>query len=80
MLVLHETNESILSNKLSNIMKILTMFSVIVFPLTLFASIWGMNVENMPLVGHQQDFWVLIGMMGIGTFLMLMIFKMKKWI
>ena len=80
LLVLHETNESILSNKISNIMKVLTMFSVIIFPLTFFAAVWGMNVENMPLVGHPYDFWVLISMMGAGTFIMLMIFKMKKWI
>ena len=80
LLVLHETNQSILSNKISAIMKILTMFSVIVFPLTLFASIWGMNVKNMPLVGHPRDFWILLAMMGFGTLTMLVVFKVKKWI
>ena len=80
LLVLHETNQSILSNKISSIMKVLTMFSVIVFPLTLFASIWGMNVENMPLIGHPRDFWILLAMMGLGTLTMLAVFKVKKWI
>lgn len=78
--VLHETNEALLSHKLSYVMKILTMFSVIVFPLTLFASIWGMNVEHMPLVGHPFDFWLLLIMMGLGTLGMLIAFKLKKWI
>lgn len=78
--VIHETNESLLAHKLSMIMKVLTMFSVIVFPLTLFAAIWGMNVENMPLVGHDFDFWLLLLMMGLGTLGMLIIFKTKKWI
>lgn len=78
--VIHETNESLLSHKLSAIMKVLTMFSVIVFPLTLFASIWGMNVEHMPLVGHLFDFWLLLIMMALGTLGMLIIFKLKKWL
>lgn len=78
--VIHETNESLLSHRLSSIMKVLTMFSVIVFPLTLFASIWGMNVQNMPLVGHPFDFWLLLIMMGLGTLSMLIVFKFKRWI
>lgn len=78
--VLHETNVSLLSNKISSVMKVLTMFSVIVFPLTLFASIWGMNMENMPLMGHAYDFWIIIGLMGLGTFFMLLIFKIKRWL
>lgn len=78
--VIYETNESLLAHKLSSIMKVLTMFSVVVFPLTLFASIWGMNVENMPLIGHDYDFWVIIALMSLATLGMLIIFKTKKWI
>lgn len=78
--VLQETNETLISNKISTIIKTLTMFSVIVFPLTLFAAIWGMNVENMPLVGHPYDFWILIAMMGAGTLVFITFFKFKKWI
>ncbi|MDO8494924.1 MAG: magnesium transporter CorA family protein [bacterium] len=78
--VINETNESLLSHKISSIMKVLTMFSVIVFPLTLFATVWGMNVEHMPLVGHPFDFWLLLIMMGLGTLGMLVLFKIKKWL
>lgn len=78
--MLHETNEAMVSNTLNKILKLLTMFSVIVFPLTLFAGIWGMNTKNMPLVGHPYDFWIVMVLMAIATFIMLILFKLKKWI
>lgn len=78
--MLHETNESMVSNDLNKIIKILTIFSVIVFPLTLFAGIWGMNVVNMPLVGHPYDFWIVLTLMAITTLIMLIVFKIKRWI
>ncbi len=78
--MLHETNEAIVSNDLNRIIKVLTMFSVIVFPLTLFAGVWGMNTRNMPLVGHPYDFWIVMIFMGMATFVMLILFKIKKWI
>jgi magnesium transporter len=78
--MLHETNEAVVSNNLNKIIKVLTMFSVIVFPLTLFAGIWGMNTRNMPLVGHPYDFWIVMVLMAIATFIMLILFKFKKWI
>jgi len=78
--MLHETNEAIASNTLNKILKLLTIFSVIVFPLTLFAGIWGMNTQNMPLVGHPYDFWIVMVLMAIATFIMLILFKLKKWI
>src|SRR3989338_1549153 len=39
---LHQTNEALLSNRISNIITILTIFSAIVLPINLIASIWGM--------------------------------------
>lgn len=77
---LHATNESLISFKLNDIMKTLTVFSVIVFPLTLLAAIFGMNTANMPLASHAKGFWQILGLMIIGTFFMLGFFKYKKWI
>ncbi len=78
--MLHETNEAMAANTLNKILKLLTIFSVIVFPLTLFAGIWGMNTRNMPLVGHPYDFWIVMILMGTATFIMLILFRLKKWI
>ena len=41
---LAETNESVISHRVNDILRVLTSISVIVLPLTLIASIWGMNV------------------------------------
>lgn len=78
--IIYETNQSLLSNKINVIMKTLTIFAVIVFPLTLFSSIWGMNVQNIPLVGRPYDFWIILGLMGLTTTIMLLAFKLKKWL
>lgn len=77
---LHETNVSLIDFRINEIMKTLTIFSVIVFPLTLLASIFGMNVLGMPIVEHPHGFWLILGLMSLGVFSMLIIFKGKKWI
>lgn len=78
--VLNNTNESLLNDQMNSIMKTLTIFSVIVFPLTLLAAIFGMNAVNMPFVNHKYGFWIIIGIMLVGSFFMLMFFKRKKWL
>lgn len=77
---LRETNDSLVSNRTNRIMRILTVFAVIVFPLTLLAAIFGMNTKYLPIVGHEYDFWIISGFMILATFLMLGIFKWKKWL
>ncbi len=78
---LHETQESITSLKINEIMKTLTIFSVVVFPLTLLAAIFGMNtIEGMPFVNSPYGFWYIIGIMVMGMFVMFGYFKKKKWL
>jgi len=78
---LEKTNATLVSYKLNNIMKTLTIFSVIVFPLTLLAAIFGMNtVQGMPFMNTDYGFWIIIGIMGAGVIGMFMLFKNKKWI
>ncbi len=70
---LEATNESVLSHRLNDAIKVLNAVSVLVLPATLIASIWGMNVL-LPLVGDESDpanFWVLAVIMLltiVGTF------------
>lgn len=77
---LQEANDSLLSNKTNMVMKILTVFAVIVFPLTLLAAVFGMNTKYLPLVGAKHDFWMVLGIMIIATVFMLIVFKKKKWL
>ncbi len=78
---LYATNESILNYRLNDIMKTLTIFSVIVFPLTLLAAVFGMNTMNsMPFVKNPNDFWIIVIIMLVGCMIMLGFFKWKKWV
>jgi magnesium transporter len=56
---LQETNESLISFKLNDLIKILTIVSLITFPANLLASIFGMNTNNPPI----QEFWPIINIM-----------------
>jgi len=79
--VLNNTNESLMNYRLSNIMKTLTIFSVIVFPLSLLAAIFGMNVEDgMPFLGVKNGFWIIVAIMIVSCFFMLLFFEKKKWL
>lgn len=70
---------SMLNFRTNNIIRVLTLFAVIVFPLTLIASIFSMNTNDIPIVGRPYDFWIIIGLMLAGTLGMLTYFKLKKW-
>ena len=59
---LEETNESYISHRVNDILRVLTAISVIVLPLTLIASIWGMNV-GVPGEGGDTAFYVIVGSM-----------------
>jgi magnesium transporter len=79
--ILNSTNESFLNNRLNEIMKTLTIFSVIVFPLTLLAAIFGMNTVNgMPFMNDPNGFWSIIAIMLAGSLVMMLIFAKKKWL
>ena len=59
---LESTNESVISHRLNDILRVLTAISVVVLPLTLVASVWGMNVR-VPGQGHIEGFWIVVGVM-----------------
>jgi magnesium transporter len=59
---LEATNESVLSHQLNDVLRVLTAISVIVLPLTLLASLFGMNVE-VPWEGDIGGFWIVVVLM-----------------
>ncbi len=77
---LYETNESLVSNRISKIMTILTIFSAIILPVNLLASLWGMNQQYMPLRDGPYDFWIVTGAMVIIVLTLITIFKKKHWL
>lgn len=77
---LHETNASLLDYQTNEIMKTLTIISVTVFPLTLFAAIFGMNAAGMPFISQPYGFWIIIGIMALGALSLIWFFKKKGWL
>lgn len=76
---LEGTNDALLSDKLNSTMKILTIFSVIIFSMTFSAAILSMNTQ-VPFSQNPNAFWLyLLGILFIPV-VMLAIFKWKKWI
>jgi hypothetical protein len=59
---LESTNESAISHRVNDVLRVLTAFSVIFLPLTLIASIFGMNVA-FPGANVEAAFWVILGVM-----------------
>jgi magnesium transporter len=76
---LEDTNESVISHRVNDILRVLTAFSVIILPLTLIASLWGMNV-GVPGEGDTEDFWVICGGMAILLVSMLAYFRKRGWL
>lgn len=78
--VLNNTNESLLNDRMTSIMKTLTIFSVIVLPLNLLAGTFGMNAKYMPFVNHPYGFWIIVGIMFACSLGMLIFFETKRWL
>ena len=77
---LHQTNESIISHNTNNIIKVLTIFSVVMLPLTVITGFYGMNVEGLPVAEKEAAALIVGGFMFIVVLLMLLFFKYKKWV
>lgn len=75
---LERTNHILVTLKLDEIIKVLTIFSAIILPLTLLASIWGMNT-NLPFAEMRFGFWLIILVMLITFGATVIYFKIRKW-
>lgn len=77
---LRQTNNSLLTTKQNEVMKVLTIMAFVTFPLSLIASIFGMNTKHIPIVGGPFDFWIVMGIMGVAGLLMFIFFKKRHWL
>ena len=71
---------SVVANRTNEIMKVLTVFSAIMLPLTVIAGIYGMNFEHMPELHWLHGYPFALGLMGGTTIVMLLWFWQKGWI
>lgn len=76
---LEDTNNSLLSNKLNLTMKVLTIFSAVMLPMTVYSNILAMSAD-IPFGKNPYGFWIHISIMLLLSFLTITIFKIKKWL
>lgn len=75
-----DTADTLISHRLNNIIRILTVFSVIMLPLTFISSVFGMNVDFPFDENHPDSFLIISGIMLVITVVMLVYFRSRRWL
>jgi len=70
---------SIQGHRLNEIMRMLTVMSVVFIPLTFLAGVYGMNFEYLPELKWKYGYFILLGVMATSTVIIIVYFKNKKW-
>jgi magnesium transporter len=76
---LEDTNESVISHRVNDVLRVLTVISVVLLPLTLIASVFGMNVR-VPGEGSIHAFWIIVGVMVILLGGSIAYFRHRDWL
>jgi magnesium transporter len=80
---LEETNEAVLAHRFNDVLRILTVFSIVFLPATLIASIWGMNIGlpggGEPPTSSTTVFWIIMAAMVAFVGGMLAYFRRRGW-
>lgn len=77
---LMDMHMSIVSNKMNEVMKVLTIIATIFIPLTFIAGVYGMNFNNMPELQYKYGYFVVWGLMILIFIIMIFYFRRKKWL
>ncbi|HLD20030.1 MAG TPA: magnesium transporter CorA family protein [Patescibacteria group bacterium] len=78
---LHEAHSSLQNYEMNDIMKTLTMFSIVIFSMTLLAGLFAVDLTgSMPFIHHPFGFWILLLMEGVVILAFLLFFIHKRWI
>jgi magnesium transporter len=77
---LEDSNESVLSHRLNESLRVLTAFSVAMLPLTLLASVFGMNVPLPGQEGSPTEFWAIVALMATILTSVLLFFRRRGYL
>ena len=75
---LHETNQSLISYRINEVIKTLTIFSAIMLPAGVVASLFGMNADFIPFSGFPEDFFIFMGFTFLAMLATLLYIKRKR--
>jgi magnesium transporter len=76
---LEDTNESVISHRQNDVLRLLTLISVTMLPLSVIASVFGMNVA-FPGEGSREAFWAIIALLVGALVAMVAFFRYKRWL
>ena len=68
------------SNRMNEVMRVLTVIATIFIPLTFIAGVYGMNFINMPELHWRWGYPAVLGVMGVTTVFLLMFFRRRGWL
>ncbi len=77
---LRSTNESLLSIKTNETMKILTVVAFIFLPVSLIGSIFGLSSNYLPFLDREDGFFIVTGIMAVVALTMAIIAKFNRWL
>lgn len=77
---LRETNNALLNTEQSEIGKVLTVLAFIGVPLSLLIGIFQIDSTSRPIIGMQNDFWILVGLIIVIGAAMFAFFRYEKWL
>ncbi|MFA6314766.1 MAG: CorA family divalent cation transporter [Candidatus Paceibacterota bacterium] len=77
---LRETNDSLLSTRQNEIIKVLTLVAFIFYPLTFIASLLTIPALNVPLIGTSYGWFIILAGMIVLTVVLWAYFKKRKWL
>jgi magnesium transporter len=75
-----ETHRGAVADQTNEIVRILTVFSAILLPLTLVTGIYGMNFRDIPLAAEPAGFWILIGGMAVAALVLWLYFSRRGFL
>jgi len=67
------------THKMNDIIKTLTIISVIFIPLTFIVGVYGMNFDHMPELRYENGYFIVLGFMFLIVFGMIFYFKRRNW-
>ena len=68
------------TNKLNDVMKFLTVFSVIFIPLSFLVGLYGTNFTYMPELDYRYAYFIFLGVLVVVALFMIWVFKTKKMV
>lgn len=75
-----ETHTIVMSNKMNEIIKVLTIITTVSMPATVVATIYGMNFKYMPELEWRWSYPLALGVMIVSTIAMIFYFRKKEWV